>query len=58
MNMDNKFKYDVFVSYSRKDYVDSYENIIEGSPVKSIIDLLRCSRARVIVEFGNSSLIA
>lgn len=40
MNMDNKFKYDVFVSYSRKDYVDSYGNIIEGSPVKSIIDFL------------------
>ena len=38
--MDNKFKYDVFVSYSRKDYVDSYGNIIEGSPVKSIIDFL------------------
>ena len=38
--MDNKFKYDVFVSYSRKDYVDSYGNIIEDSPVKAIIEFL------------------
>lgn len=38
--MENKFKYDVFVSYSRKDYVDSYGNIIEDSPVKAIIEFL------------------
>lgn len=36
----SKFKYDVFVSYSRKDYVDSHGNVIDGSPIKSIIDFL------------------
>ena len=33
-------KYDVFVSYSRKDYVDDNGIVIEDSPVKAIIDFL------------------
>lgn len=33
-------KYDVFISYSRKDYVDEQGDIVEGSPVKEIIHFL------------------
>lgn len=37
---ERSMKYDVFVSYSRKDYVDDNGNVIEDSPVKAIIDFL------------------
>ena len=33
-------KYDVFISYSRKDYVDEHEVVKEDSPVKAILDFL------------------
>ena len=33
-------KYDVFISYSRKDYVDENENVLPDSPVKVILDFL------------------
>lgn len=33
-------KYDVFISYSRRDYVDENENIIPDSPVKKILEFL------------------
>lgn len=33
-------KYDVFISYSRKDYVDEHENVLSDSPVKIILDFL------------------
>jgi hypothetical protein len=33
-------KYDVFISYSRKDYVNEHGEVISNSPVKSIIDFL------------------
>ena len=33
-------KYDIFISYSRRDYVDENENIIPGSPVKAVLDFL------------------
>ena len=33
-------KYDVFISYSRKDYVDENENVLSDSPVKAILDFL------------------
>ena len=33
-------KYDVFISYSRRDYVDENENIIPSSPVKAVLDFL------------------
>ena len=34
-------KYDVFISYSRKDYVDENENVIQGNEVSKIIDALK-----------------
>jgi formylglycine-generating enzyme required for sulfatase activity len=33
-------KYDVFISYSRKDYVDDKENVLPDSPVKAIMEFL------------------
>ena len=33
-------KYDVFISYSRKDYVDNQGNVMEDSPVNRIIQFL------------------
>lgn len=33
-------KYEIFISYSRRDYVDENENIIPGSPVKAVLDFL------------------
>lgn len=33
-------KYDVFISYSRKDYVDEHEVVKVDSPVKAILDFL------------------
>ena len=33
-------KYDVFISYSRKDYVDEHKNVIEGNIISKIKDLL------------------
>ena len=33
-------KYDVFISYSRKDYVDKAGNIIEGNIITQIKELL------------------
>lgn len=33
-------KYDVFISYSRKDYVDENENVLPDSPVKAIMEFL------------------
>lgn len=33
-------QYDVFISYSRRDYVDEQENILQDSPVKAILDCL------------------
>ena len=33
-------KYEIFISYSRRDYVDEYENIIPDSPVKGVLDFL------------------
>lgn len=33
-------RYDVFISYSRKDYVDENENVLPDSPVKAILDFL------------------
>jgi hypothetical protein len=33
-------KYDVFISYSRKDYVDEQKNVIDGNIVSKIKDLL------------------
>lgn len=33
-------KYDVFISYSRKDYVDEHEVVKADSPVKAILDFL------------------
>lgn len=33
-------KYDVFISYSRKDYVDEKENVLPDSPVKAIMEFL------------------
>ncbi len=35
-----EYKYDVFVSYSRKDYVYDDGNVIENSPIKTIIEFL------------------
>ena len=29
-------KYDVFISYSRKDYVDEQKNVIPGNPITAI----------------------
>ena len=36
-------KYDVFISYSRKDYVDEHKNAIEGNIVSKIKDLLKAN---------------
>lgn len=36
-------KYDVFISYSRKDYVDEHKNVIEGNIVSKIKDLLKAN---------------
>ena len=33
-------KYDVFISYSRKDYVDENENVLPDSPVNAILNFL------------------
>ena len=33
-------KYDVFISYSRKDYVDEHKNVIEGNIISKIKELL------------------
>lgn len=33
-------QYDVFISYSRRDYVDEQENVLQDSPVKAILDCL------------------
>ena len=33
-------KYDVFISYSRKDYVDEHKNVIEGNIISKIKDML------------------
>lgn len=33
-------KYDIFISYSRRDYVDAQGNVLPNSPVKVILDLL------------------
>lgn len=33
-------RYDVFISYSRKDYVDENENVLPDSPVKAIMEFL------------------
>ena len=33
-------KYDVFISYSRKDYVDEQKNLIPGNEVSKIKDAL------------------
>ncbi len=33
-------KYDVFISYSRQDYVDEHEVVKADSPVKAILDFL------------------
>ncbi|MBR5068146.1 MAG: TIR domain-containing protein [Bacteroidales bacterium] len=35
-----QFKYDVFISYSRKDYVDEQKNVIPGNVVSKIKDAL------------------
>lgn len=34
--MSTSTKYDVFISYSRRDYVDEYENVISGNEVSKI----------------------
>ena len=34
-------KYDVFISYSRKDYVDINENIIKGNVISRIKELFK-----------------
>lgn len=34
-------KYDVFISYSRKDYVDAHKNVIPGNEVSKIKDALK-----------------
>lgn len=34
-------KYDVFISYSRRDYVDSEGNVLPDSPVKHILEFLK-----------------
>ena len=39
-NKSNYMKYDVFISYSRKDYVDENENVLPDSPVKAIMEFL------------------
>lgn len=36
-------KYDVFISYSRKDYVDENKNVIEGNVISTIKDIFRQS---------------
>ena len=38
LHMDNQ--YDVFISYSRKDYVDENQNVIPDNPVSQIKELL------------------
>lgn len=38
-----EYKYDVFISYSRRDYVDENNNIIPGNPISKIKDYLRDS---------------
>lgn len=38
--MEQGITYDVFVSYSRKDYVDEHKNPIEGSPVAELLNFL------------------
>lgn len=39
--MEEKIKYDVFISYSRKDYVDENKNVIPGNEVSKIKDCLK-----------------
>lgn len=35
-----EYKYDVFISYSRKDYVDEHNNVIPGNEVSKIKEAL------------------
>lgn len=44
MENDNGFKYDVFISYSRKDYIDNGLRIIPSNPVTNIMNHLDRNR--------------
>ena len=35
-----KHKYDVFISYSRKDYLDDNGNVINGNVISKVKDIL------------------
>lgn len=39
----NHFDYDVFISYSRKDYIDENNVVIPGNPVSAIKELLKAN---------------
>ena len=48
-------KYDVFISYSRKDYVDEKGNVIQNSEVSKIMDAL--SKAEITFWFDKEGVI-
>lgn len=47
-------KYDVFISYSRKDYMDSHKNVIPGNDVQKVKDAL--TRAGVSYWFDEEDI--
>ena len=50
-NKSNYMKYDVFISYSRKDYVDENENVLPDSPVKAIMEFLDKNNISYFIQF-------
>ena len=46
METSRQFKYDVFISYSRADYVDSSNNVIPGNIISQIKDLFQKENIR------------
>ena len=51
-----KYKYDVFISYSRRDYVDENYNVIPGNAIAEIQNVLPTGSIKTEFTVDKSSL--